>query len=181
MLATETDPPRAAKAAGLRYVSDTRPGIRRVRAGGGFRYVDPSGAAVRDADTLRRIKGLAIPPAWEEVWISPSPEGHVQASGRDARGRKQYRYHARWRAFRDRTKFDRMIAFARALPAIRARVERDLALPGLVRDKVLATVVRLLEATRARVGNREYERANRSYGLTTLKNHHARVKGAEIR
>jgi DNA topoisomerase-1 len=181
MLTTESDPPRAAKAAGLRYVSDTRPGIRRVRSGGGFRYVGPSGAAVRDAATLRRIKALAIPPAWEEVWISPSAEGHIQAAGRDARGRKQYRYHARWRAFRDRTKFARMIAFARALPAIRARVERDLALPGLVREKVLATVVRLLEETRARVGNREYERANRSYGLTTLKNHHARVKGAEIR
>lgn len=169
-----------AEEAGLVYVSDTQPGIRRLRAGGGFRYLGPGGP-IRDSGTLARIKKLAIPPAWTDVWISPTESGHIQASGRDARGRKQYRYHERWREVRDRTKYERMVAFGRALPRIRRRVERDLSLPGLPREKVLATVVSLLEATRIRVGNREYADENKSYGLTTFRNKHAEVNGSSIR
>ena len=175
------DPVESAKVAGLRYVSDTRPGIRRKRAGQHFRYVGPDGQPVRDADTLRRIKALAIPPAWTDVWICPSPNGHIQASGRDAKGRKQYRYHARWRAVRDETKYERMVAFARALPLIRERTERDLDLPGLPREKVLAVVVRLLETTLIRVGNDEYARHNKSFGLTTMRDRHVDVDGGRIR
>ena len=178
-----TDPVGSARAAGLRYVSDddgTR-GIRRRRAGGGFTYLDPSRrSTVRDPDTLARIKRLAIPPAWRDVWICPSPNGHLQASGRDARGRKQYRYHPRWRAARDETKYTRMIAFAAALPAIRRRVAEDLERPGLPREKVLATVVRLLETTRIRVGNEEYARTNGSFGLTTLRTRHVEIEGSTL-
>jgi DNA topoisomerase-1 len=175
------DPIDSAREAGLRYVSDDRPGIRRRRAGTAFRYLRPDGSPVRDEPTLRRIKGLAIPPAWTDVWIATDPRGHLQATGRDAKGRKQYRYHPRWRAVRDETKYERMLAFGAALPTIRARVEADLARPGLPREKVLATVVRLLEATLIRVGNEEYARENRSYGLTTLRNRHVAINGTELR
>jgi DNA topoisomerase-1 len=160
---------------GLSYVSDLDPGIRRRKAGSGFNYRDAEGAAITDEPTLDRIRALAIPPAWTDVWICPSPRGHIQATGRDARGRKQYRYHDRWRQTRDTHKFDRLIAFGRALPKLRARVERDLALRGLPRDKVLAAVVRVMEITLIRVGNEEYAQANKSFGLTTLRDRHARV------
>lgn len=170
----------AAKSAGLRYVSDNSPGISRKRAGKGFHYTGPDGTAVRDKETLRRIRALAIPPAWTEVWICPLANGHIQATGRDARGRKQYRYHARWRATRDENKYDRMIAFGRALPRIRKRTGRDLARPGLPREKVLATVVRLLEATLIRVGNDEYARTNRTFGLTTLRDQHVSINGSKV-
>jgi DNA topoisomerase-1 len=175
------DPADAAEAASLRYVSDGLPGIRRRGAGQGFAYVAADGRHVNDPDTLRQIKALAIPPAWTAVWICPSPRGHIQATGRDARGRKQYRYHPRWRAARDETKYGRLIAFGAALPRIRAAVERDLARPGLPREKVLATVVRLLETTRIRVGNEEYARANGSFGLTTLRTRHAAVSGSTVK
>ncbi len=157
------------------------PGIRRIRSGSGFRYVDASGRTIRDEDALGRIRSLAIPPAWTDVWICPRPDGHLQATGRDARGRKQYRYHPRWRDVRDETKYGRMIAFGLALPRVRARVARDLARPGLPREKVLAAVVRLLETTLIRVGNEEYARANGSFGLTTMRDRHARISGATIR
>jgi DNA topoisomerase-1 len=165
----------------LRYVQDDRPGIRRIRAGRGFRYVGAAGRPIRDARTLRRIQRLAIPPAYTDVWICPDPRGHVQATGRDSRGRKQYRYHARWREVRDELKFDRMLAFARALPRIRRRVRRDLARHGLPRAKVVAAIVQLLADTCIRVGNEEYARANRSYGLTTLRDSHVRVRGDDVR
>src|SRR5262249_23358610 len=164
---TAIDPAAAARSAGLRHTSDDRPGIRRLRCGKGFRYLGPDGRPVRDRETLRRIRPLAVPPASPAAAICPLPDGHLQATGRDARGRKQYRYHPRWRAVRDESKYDRMVAFGLALPRIRARVERDLALPGLPRARVLATVVRLLETTLVRVGNEEYARANGSFGLTT--------------
>jgi DNA topoisomerase I len=172
---------KSARAAGLRYVSDAAPGIARKPWRSGFRYLDPEGRPVRDAATLARIRALAVPPAWREVWICPLADGHLQASGRDARRRKQYRYHARWREIRDETKYGRMAQFARALPRIRARVRQDLALPGLPREKILATVVHLLETTRIRVGNEEYARDNASYGLTTLRARQVRVNGATIR
>ena len=175
------DPVESAREAGLRYVSDDRPGIRRRRAGRGFRYLRPDGTAVQDEPTVKRIASLVIPPAWTAVWISTDPRGHIQATGRDARGRKQYRYHPHWRAVRDETKFSRMIAFGEALPTIRQRVEHDLSRPGLPREKVLATVVRLLEATLIRVGNEEYARENRSYGLTTLRNRHLAIEGSQLR
>jgi DNA topoisomerase-1 len=174
------DPNASAKAAGLRYVYDHRPGISRKRQGSGFRYVDADGHPVRDKETLARIKSLAIPPAWTNVWICPSPNGHLQATGRDARGRKQSRYHPRWREVRDEAKYEHMLHFGQALPAIRARVEHDLALPGLPREKVLATVVSLLEATFIRVGNPEYARENHSYGLTTLRRKHVNIKGSTV-
>lgn len=174
-------PPESAEAAGLRYVSDTMPGIRRRRVGKGFRYVGPDGRALTDRKELARIRSLAIPPAYEDVWICPSPHGHIQATGRDARGRKQYRYHPQWRAVRDETKYGRMIAFSEVLPRIRQRVDRDLGLPGLTREKVLATVVRLLECTGIRVGNDEYARSNRSYGLTTLRDQHVEISGSTLR
>lgn len=178
--AAALEPEAAARAAQLRYVSDMAPGIRRRKAGSGFSYVRPDGRRVADAATLGRIRALVIPPAWKDVWICPDSSGHVQATGRDARGRKQYRYHSRWREVRDETKYGRMVAFARALPRIRRRVARDLRRPGLARGRVLATVVRLLETTLIRVGNEEYARANRSFGLTTLKNHHVAVQGGRI-
>jgi DNA topoisomerase-1 len=171
----------SAQAAGLRYVTDRMPGIRRRKAGKGFSYVGPDGQRLRDKATLQRIRSLAIPPAYTDVWICPLANGHLQAVGRDARGRKQYRYHPKWRETRDETKFGRMLAFSDALPAIRRRVESDLARPGLPREKVLATVVRLLEITGIRVGNDEYARANRSFGLTTLLNDHVEVSGSTVR
>src|SRR5688572_19315843 len=173
-------PEGSARAAGLRYVNDATPGISRQRAGSAFRYLGTNGAAVRDKATLARIRALAIPPAWEKVWICPREDGHLQATGRDARGRKQYRYHSRWREVRDETKYGRMLSFARALPRIRRRVRHDLALPGLPRNKVLAAVVRLLETTRMRVGNEEYARANDSFGLTTLRVRQVRVQGSTM-
>ena len=166
---------------GLRYSSDDRPGLTRRRSGKGFSYRDADGKAVRDRATLERIRALAIPPAWTDVWICPFDNGHLQATGRDARGRKQYRYHARFRQRRDSAKFERLIAFARALPKIRERVDADLGRPGLPREKVLAGVVRLLELTLIRVGNDEYARLNRSFGLTTLRDRHATVEGTQIR
>ena len=176
----EGDPRQSARDAGLRHGSDRSPGIRRVRRGRGFAYEDAEGRPVRDDETLVRIRKLAIPPAWTDVWICPYPNGHLQATGRDARGRKQYRYHARWRARRDEIKFDRLIAFAEALPRIRRRTDRDLAHPGLPREKVLAGVVRLLELTLIRVGNDEYARLNRSFGLTTMHDRHARTEGSRV-
>jgi len=167
----------SAAAAGLVYVSDAMPGIRRIRRGEGFAYLSPDGRKLTDAAELERIARLAIPPAYEDVWICTNPRGHLQATGRDARGRKQYRYHPDWRQFRDTQKFDRMPAFAEALPRLRSRLRRDLALPGMPREKVLAIVVSLLDATRVRIGNAEYARDNDSYGLTTLKNRHAEFVG----
>lgn len=171
----------AAKEAGLRYVTDERRGIRRHRAGRGFRYVGPGGGPIADESELRRIRKLAIPPAWTDVWISPDPRGHLQATGRDAKGRKQYRYHERFREIRDETKYERMLDFAKALPKIRARVDADLGAARLTREKVLATVVHLLETTLIRVGNEEYAKENRSYGLTTLRERHVDVDGSRVR
>jgi DNA topoisomerase-1 len=176
-----TDPLESAQAAGLRYVSDGSPGIRRRRAGRGFSYIGADGRPVRDKATLARIRSLAIPPAYTDVWICTLPNGHIQATGRDARGRKQYRYHPKWREVRDETKFGRMLAFSDALPRLRKRVEEDLAKPGLPREKVLATVVRLLECTAIRVGNDEYARNNRSFGLTTLQGRHVEISGPNLR
>jgi DNA topoisomerase-1 len=173
-------PARSATVAGLRYVSDAAPGIARRRTGAGFRYADADGALVRDKAVLERIRKLAIPPAWERVWICAREDGHLQATGRDARGRKQYRYHRRWREVRDETKYGRMLAFAKALPRIRRSVRQHLALAGLPRDKVLATVVRLLETTRMRVGNAEYARENDSFGLTTLRSRQVRLRGSTL-
>ncbi|MDQ3137155.1 MAG: DNA topoisomerase IB [Gemmatimonadota bacterium] len=175
------DPMASAQAAGLRYVSDASAGIRRRRSGTGFGYVGSDGRAVRDKTTLARIRSLAIPPAYTDVWICSTANGHLQATGRDARGRKQYRYHSRWREVRDETKFGRMLSFSDALPRLRARVDEDLAKPGLPREKVLATVVRLLECTAIRVGNDEYARSNRSFGLTTLQDRHVEISGSKLR
>jgi DNA topoisomerase-1 len=174
------DPPAAAKAAGLRYVNDNKPGIRRERTDEGFRYFDAKGEPVDEETTLKRIKSLAIPPAWTEVWICPQANGHLQATGRDARGRKQYRYHPKWREVRDEVKYERMIKFGQALPAIRREVDRALDLPGLPREKVLATIVYLLETTMIRVGNEEYARTNKSFGLTTLRRRHVKIDGSDV-
>jgi DNA topoisomerase-1 len=175
------DPVVSAKVVGLRHVNDEKPGMRRERSGKGFRYVDPDGKVVHDEETLRRIKSLVIPPAWTDVWICADPNGHLQATGRDDRRRKQFRYHSRWREIRDETKYARMISFARVLPKIRRKVKRDLALHGLPRNKVLATVVRLLEVSLIRVGNDEYARENKSFGLTTMRNNHVDVNGSKLR
>jgi DNA topoisomerase-1 len=175
------EPLQSAQAAGLRYVGDASPGIRRRRSGRGFTYAGPDGRPLRDKATLARIKSLAIPPAYTDVWICSIPNGHLQATGRDARGRKQYRYHPRWREVRDETKFGRMLAFSEALPRLRQRVDEDLAKPGLPKEKVLAAVVRLLECTGIRVGNEEYARSNRSFGLTTLRDHHVEISGSTMR
>jgi len=175
------DPVKSARAVGLRYVTDQSPGIRRQRNGKGFCYLAASGKVVRHHATLRRIKSLVIPPAWTEVWICRDANGHLQATGRDDRRRKQFRYHPRWREIRDETKYARMIAFARALPRIRRQVKRDLSLPNLPRNKVLATVVRLLERSLIRVGNPEYARENDSFGLTTMRDRHVDVNGATLR
>jgi DNA topoisomerase-1 len=172
--------PPPAEAEGLVYVSDHDPGIRRVASKLGFDYVDPKGEPVRDPGILDRIRALAIPPAYTDVWICPDPDGHIQATGRDARGRKQYRYHPRWREQRDVTKYARMAAFGRALPRLRKRIEADLNRRGMPREKVQAAVVRLLELTLIRVGNDEYARKNKSFGLTTLRKRHVGVQGAEV-
>jgi DNA topoisomerase-1 len=175
------DPREEARAAGLRYVSDDRPGITRHRSGRGFSYRTASGETIRDRQEIARINAIVIPPAWTEVWICPNPRGHILATGRDARNRKQYRYHPEWRALRDATKFDRMVAFSRALPAIRTRLTDDLALRGLPREKVLAAVVSLIDHTLIRVGNDEYARENGSFGATTLQDEHAHFGRGELR
>ncbi|HVF99947.1 MAG TPA: DNA topoisomerase IB [Chloroflexia bacterium] len=174
------DPKGSAKAANLRYVSDSRTGITRRKSGRGFTYTDPKGERLTDAKELARIKALAIPPAWSDVWISPYPNGHIQATGRDDKGRKQYRYHNRWREVRDETKYGRMIEFGRALPKIREQVDKDLAKKALSRERVLATLVRLLETTFIRVGNEEYARTNNSFGLTTMRCRHISVRGDKV-
>jgi DNA topoisomerase I len=174
-------PRRATASAGLRYLLDDTPGIRRVRMEPGFHYQYENGRPVKNQGVLRRIKSLAVPPAWTGVWISPDPQGHLQATGRDARGRKQYRYHPRWRETRDENKFSRMVAFAEALPAIRRRLRKNMRERGLGREKVIAAVVRLMEMTGARIGNQEYAAANRSYGLTTLRDRHARFGKDRLR
>ncbi len=172
---------KAARLAALRYVTDAEPGISRTPHRAGFAYHSPTGRLIREEATLARIRALAIPPAWTDVWICTSPNGHIQATGRDARGRKQYRYHTRWRGVRDDAKYSRMALFGSVLPKIRARVRRDLRLPGLPRDKVLAAVVRLMESTHLRVGNEEYARQNGSFGLTTLRDRHVETRGDKIR
>ncbi len=174
--AAESPPPP-----GLRYVQDTTPGIRRRRAGRGFAYVRPDGTSVTDERDLLRIRAIAVPPAWTDVWICRDGRGHLQATGRDARGRKQYRYHTEWRAFRDETKFGRLARFGAALPAIRGRVAKDMAAGGLCRERALAAVVELLDRTLIRVGNEEYARQNGSYGLTTLRDDHVKVNGHSLR
>jgi len=169
-----------ARAAGLRYVSDHQPGIRREQSGDEFAYIGVDGKSIDNPKVLDRIKGLGIPPAWTDIWISPLANGHIQATGRDAKGRKQYRYHPHWREVRDENKYERMIAFAEALPKIRGQVTRDLARHGLPREKVLATVVALLDATHIRIGNQEYARENDSYGLTTMQHEHVDVHGNRV-
>jgi DNA topoisomerase I len=176
----DNDSSNGAKAAGLRYISSLNCGIRRRRHGSGFIYLSRTGKSVRDEATLSRIKSLVIPPAWEQVCICSDPLGHIQAVGCDQRGRKQYKYHSRWRETRDENKYEHMIDFARALPKIRSKVRRDLKAPGLPRSKVLATVVRLLQATLIRVGNEEYARENHSFGLTTMRNRHVHINGNAI-
>ncbi len=170
----------AAEAAGLKYVTDTRPGITRKRSGKGYSYYKPNGDLIRDHAKRERFEALGIPPAWADVWICPDARGHLQATGKDAKGRKQYRYHTKFRAMRDESKFGRMLVFSEALPRLRDRVERDLSLPGLPRRKLLATLVRLLNTTLIRVGNDEYRKANRSYGLTTLRRQHVAVTGHKL-
>lgn len=174
------DPEAAAREAGLRYVTDTEPGLRRMIVRGSVRYLDAKGTPITDERTLARISNLVIPPAWTDVWICARPNGHLQATGRDARGRKQYRYHSRWREIRDETKYGRLVDFGRCLPGIRARVADDLRLRGLPREKVLATVVELLEKTLIRVGNEEYARTNASYGLTTLRDDHVDLGSSKL-
>jgi len=175
------NPLNAASFAGLRYVSDQSPGIQRLRAGKGFLYRDGKGRLVREKEILSRIRALAIPPAWQGVWICSHEHGHLQAVGRDSRGRKQYRYHAKWRKIRDETKYHKMIAFGKSLPKLRKRVARDLKHPGLSRNKVIATVIRLLEVTLIRIGNEEYAQENHHFGLTTLRNRHVTVGRSSIR
>jgi DNA topoisomerase I len=175
------DPVAAAKAARLRYVTDENAGITREKYRDGFRYVDADGKKIADEDELERIQALGIPPAWSDVWICPYPNGHIQATGRDAKGRKQYRYHTRWTDQRNLLKFSRMIAFGEALPALRKHIQKDLKLNGLPREKVLAALVELLDMTRIRVGNEEYAKSNDSYGLTTLRDKHVDVNGSRLR
>ena len=175
------DPKDAAESAGLRHVSDGRPGVRRKKAGKGFAYARADGSRLFEHDAIKRIRALAIPPAWTDVWICPFADGHIQATGRDAKGRKQYRYHARFREIRESTKYEHVVAFADALPSIREKLREHMSLRGLPREKVLATVVHLLESTLIRIGNDDYARQNNSYGLTTLKNRHAAVDGNEVR
>ncbi|MDX2240072.1 MAG: DNA topoisomerase IB [Leptolyngbyaceae cyanobacterium bins.302] len=176
-----SDPAESAEAMGLQYMTDEGDGIRRIKQGDEFNYMGLDGEVITDSDEIKRIQSLGIPPAWENVWICPAPNGHLQATGRDAKGRKQYRYHVRWRSFRDQTKFTRMIAFSEAIPRIRERIAHDLALSGLPRNKVLATVVQLMELTRIRVGNEEYAKTNKSFGLTTMRDRHVKVDGSTIR
>jgi len=172
------EPPEFAEAAGLTYVDDKDPGIRRVKKGKGFAYLDARGEPVTSERTLERIRKLVLPPAWTEVWICPRADGHIQATARDARGRKQYKYHPKWRETRDETKYARMAEFGRALPKLRRRVEADLALRGLPKEKVLAAVVRVMEMTLVRVGNDEYAKQNKSFGLTTLRDRHVKFQGS---
>jgi DNA topoisomerase-1 len=179
--ARPTTPRTSARRAGLRYVDDAIPGIRRIKSGKGFRYLRPNGKPLRDAAALKRIRSLAIPPAYKDVWICPYANGHLQAVGHDARGRKQYRYHPRWREVRDGTKYQHLLEFGRALPKLRSQVSRHLRLHGLPRERVLATVVRLLDETHIRVGNEEYAKENSSFGLSTLKNRHAHIRGSKLR
>ena len=179
--ASETDARQVAEEAGLRYVSDSTPGIARRPRGDGFAYFDPAGEIIKSETTLKRIRGLAIPPAYSDVWICPRPNGHIQATGRDARGRKQYRYDSRWVEARDQAKFEHMVEFASALPALRSKISADMAKPGLPREKVLATIVHLLETTLIRVGNEGYAEENKSYGLTTLRNRHVAVASGALR
>jgi DNA topoisomerase-1 len=174
------DPVDAADAAGLHYINPEGVGIRRLPSGRGFLYRDAAGQQIHDDATLSRIRSLAIPPAYRDVWISKNAKGHIQAIGRDARGRKQYRYHPQWNTVRDAAKYGKLLLFAQVLPQIRARVAHDLALPDLPKEKVLAVIVRLLERTLARVGNKEYAKTNKSFGLTTLRNRHVRVRGKQI-
>lgn len=176
-----TDPEEAAEEAGLRYVSDDQPGYTRKAKGDDFEYFDTAGKPIKDESRLLRIRRLAIPPAYTDVWICPKANGHLQATGRDARKRKQYRYHEKWRDARDETKYERMVVFGAALPIIRKRVEEDLALPGLPKNKVLATIISIIERTFIRIGNEEYARENKSYGLTTMKNRHVKVTGTKMR
>ena len=171
----------SAKAAGLQYVMDTVPGIRRRRVGRGFSYVDPDGRTIREREHIRRFRSLVIPPAWSDVWICPSPDGHLQVTARDARGRKQYRYHPSFRAHRDSSKFERMVTLSDVLWKVRERVERDIALPGLQRKTVMATIVWLLDRTLIRVGSHELAKANRSFGLTTLRRRHVSIEGSRLR
>src|SRR5512132_576372 len=171
----------SAAAAGLVYVTDAMPGIRRHRHGRGFTYIGPDGAVIRARDSLKRFRSLVIPPAWTDVWICPHEDGHLQVTARDARGRKQYRYHPSFREHRDETKFERMLALSDVLQRVRERVEHDIALSGLSREKVMATVVWLLERTLIRVGSHEYARANKSLGLTTLRRRHVQISGSELR
>jgi DNA topoisomerase I len=178
--ALSADPAASAKTASLHYVSDESPGIKRIRNGSGFVYVGADGKVIRDPAKRRRIESLAIPPAWTNVWICPRQDGHLQATGRDAKGRKQHRYHRRWREVRDENKFERVLAFAKTLPMIRKKIAQDLELPGIAREKVLATVARLLETTFIRVGNEEYARNNESFGLSTMRDRHVSVSGSKI-
>jgi DNA topoisomerase-1 len=181
---SESAPPEGADVAenaGLVYVSDEEPGIRRVKKGAGFSYRNAGGKAVRDKTVIARIRSLVVPPAWTDVWICADPDGHIQATGRDAKGRKQYIYHVRWREVRDSNKYEHMLEFARALPLIRERVGQDMRRRGLPREKVLATLVHLLETTLIRIGNSDYAEQNKSYGLTTLKDGHAAINGSELR
>jgi DNA topoisomerase-1 len=171
----------SAEAAGLRYVTDSVPGIRRRRVGRGFSYVDPDGRVIRGRDRIRRFRSLGIPPAWSDVWICPLAEGHLQVTARDARGRKQYRYHPRFRARRDQAKFERMVKLSDVLWKVRERVERDIALPGLPRRRVMATIIWLLERTLIRVGSHELTKVNKSFGLTTLRRRHVSIDGATLR
>ncbi len=176
-----TDPKEAAAEAGLRYVSDEQPGYTRARRSKKFVYFDTEENEIRDEARILRLNRLAIPPAYTDVWICPSPNGHIQATGRDDRGRKQYRYHERWREQRDENKYEKMVVFGQALPKIRRRINRDLKRRGLPRDKVVATVVQLLERTFIRIGNAEYAKENKSFGLTTMRNHHIKVRGNTVR
>lgn len=180
-IATPAKLEQDAAIAGLRYVTDAKPGMRRRQRAGRFRYLRPDGTRLADNAAIRPIRSLAIPPAWTDVWICPFPDGHIQATGRDARGRKQYRYHSRFREIRDSAKYEHVIMFARVLPALRKKVKAHMSLPGLPRKKVIATVVYLLHKTLIRVGNEDYAKQNKSYGLTTLKNRHAEVDGTEVR
>jgi DNA topoisomerase I len=175
------DPKEAAASAGLRYVSDESPGIMRRRKGASFVYYDKEGKRIRNPLELKRIRSLAIPPAWEKVWICAQANGHLQATGIDAKGRKQYRYHPTWRTVRDEAKFERLLSFAEVLPKIRAKVDEDMRRPDLSREKVLATIVRLLEVSLIRIGNEEYAKENNSFGLTTMRNRHVEVEGATIK
>jgi DNA topoisomerase-1 len=177
----EVEAAESARSAGMRYVTDAMPGFRRVHTKSGFRYLNVKGKPLRNRAELQRIKSLAIPPAWTNVWICPLAKGHLQATGRDARGRKQFRYHPKWRSMRDENKFDRMVGFGIALPRLRARIKRDLKLPGLRRERVLATILRLLETTLIRVGNEEYARHNGSVGLTTMRTRHVDISGQTLR